>query len=95
MISKEVLQNGSSATLKLSIVQESLVQCTKHSQIATEFETILALFPAGATLVPILGDQHLNKELENLGQSLVELHRHGQQIGRHFYPANVFLQSNA
>lgn len=70
MISKEVLQNGSSATLKLSTVQESLIQCAKHSQIATAFETILALFPAGATSVPILGNQHLNKELEVLANLL-------------------------
>ncbi|KAK3809695.1 MAG: hypothetical protein JOS17DRAFT_796568 [Linnemannia elongata] len=70
MISKEVLQNGSSATLKLSTVQESLVRCAKHSQIATAFETILVLFPAGATSVPILGDQRLNKELEILANLL-------------------------
>ncbi|KAF9111829.1 hypothetical protein BGX30_007459, partial [Mortierella sp. GBA39] len=70
MISKEVLQNGSSATLKLSTVQESLVQCAEHSQIATALERILALFPAGATSVPILGNQHLNKELEILANLL-------------------------
>lgn len=69
-ISKEVLQNGSSAALKLSTVQETLVQCTEHSQIATAFETILGLFPAGATSVPILGNQNLNNELEILANLL-------------------------
>ncbi|KAG9324692.1 hypothetical protein KVV02_001674 [Mortierella alpina] len=49
MISKEVSRNGSSATLKLGTIQESLVQCAEHSQIVKAFETILALFPAGAT----------------------------------------------
>ncbi|KAK3841527.1 MAG: hypothetical protein J3R72DRAFT_369034 [Linnemannia gamsii] len=70
MISKEVLQNRSSATLKLNSVQESLVQCAEHSQIATAFGTILALFPADATSVPILGNQQLNKDLVILANLL-------------------------
>ncbi|KAG0250800.1 hypothetical protein BGZ95_007078, partial [Linnemannia exigua] len=70
MISKDVLQKGSGATLKLSTLQESLDQCAKHSQIADAFETILTLFPEGATSVPILGNQHLNKELEVLANLL-------------------------
>ena len=70
-ISKKVLQNGSSATLKLSTVQESLVRCAEHSHIATAFETILALFPGFATSVPILGNQHLNRKLEILANLLL------------------------
>ncbi|KAI8599256.1 hypothetical protein EDD21DRAFT_416972 [Dissophora ornata] len=65
-ISREVLRNGTNAALERGAVREYKAQCTTHDQISVAFDAILGLFPTDTTSIPILGNLHLNKELENL-----------------------------
>ncbi|KAG0272109.1 hypothetical protein BGZ97_011082, partial [Linnemannia gamsii] len=68
-IAVSALKDGSNAVLQRGRVQELRGRCTDQRGITNEFDIILGFY-GGESSLPILGNQRLNKYLENLAPLL-------------------------
>ncbi|KAG0319248.1 hypothetical protein BGZ99_005215 [Dissophora globulifera] len=70
-ISMAVLNEGNAAVLELSTVQRCRQGCSAHSNnIPSQIDSILDLFSADTTRIPILGNRQLSRHLEVLANHL-------------------------